>query len=199
MQSTETSIMNRIRTRGRGGCFTPKAFVDLGTPEAVRIALHRAVKRGTIRRLSRGLYDYPEKHPKLGLLTPSPEAVAKAISERDATRIQPSGAYAANLLGLSEHVPAKVVFLTDGPARRIQTGHHEIFLKHTTPRNMATAGRVSGTVIQALRFIGQKQITAAHIRQLRNQLPEADKAQLLKDRVYTPGWMHPMIEEIAKS
>jgi hypothetical protein len=73
--------------------------------------------------------------------------VASALANRDATRLQPLGAYAANLLGLTEQVPAKVVFLTYGPERRINIGRQEIALKNTTPRNMAAAGKMIGTVI----------------------------------------------------
>ena len=196
MQSIENKIISRIYGKGRGWCFTPKAFLDIGSPEAVRISLHRLEKKGTIRRLTRGLYDYPRKHPTIGFLSPSPEEIAKALSTRDATRLQSSGAYAANLLGISEQVPAKIVFLTDGPARRVKIGHQEIVLKNTTPRNMATAGKASGTVIQALRHIGSKQIVQHHIEHLKKTLSAGDRAQLKRDRVYAPGWMHSIIDTI---
>lgn len=196
MQSIENKIINRIYGKGRGWCFTPKAFLDLGSPEAVRITLHRLEKKGAIRRLTRGLYDYPKQHPSIGFLSPSPEKIAKALSMRDATRLQSSGAYAANLLGLSEQVPAKIVFLTDGPSRRVKIDRQEIVLKNTIPRNMATAGRTSGTVIQALRHIGSKQIVRHHIEHLKRTLSVGDKAQLKRDRVYAPGWMHSIIDTI---
>jgi hypothetical protein len=198
MESIEKSIISRIQGKGRGTCFTPRAFLDLGSPEAVRIALHRLEKRGTIRRLTRGLYDFPNQHPTIGLLSPNPEEVAKALSERDASRLQPSGGYAANLLGLSEQVPARIVFLTDSPARHVRIGRQEIILKNTTNRNMATAGRISGTVIQALRQIGAKQIGNQQIAHLRHTLASSDKAQLKRDRIYAPGWMHRIIDVIAE-
>lgn len=198
MQSIENRIVSRIQGKARGTCFTPKAFLDLGSPEAVRIALHRVEKRGTIRRLTRGLYDFPKQHPAIGFLSPSPDEIAKALSERDASRLQPSGAYAANLLGLSEQVPARIVFLTDGPARHVRIGRQEIILKNTTPRNMATAGRISGTVIQALRHLGARQIGKHHIAHLRRTMPTSDKAQLKRDRIYAPGWMHRIIDAIAE-
>ena len=197
MQSLDKQMRERITQSGRGWCFTPNAFLDLGSKDAIWVALYRLVKKGTIRRLARGLYDYPQQHPKIGLLAPDPDAIAKALADRDAIRLQSSGAYAANLLGLSEHVPARVVFLTDGPGRRVKVGRREIVLKRTTPRNMATAGRLSGTVIQALRFMGRQQINETHVRHLAGLLQVDDKAQLLKDRVYAPGWMHPIINAIA--
>jgi predicted transcriptional regulator of viral defense system len=199
MQSIDNKIINRIYGKGRGWCFTPKSFFDLGSPEAIRVTLFRLAKKGTIRCLSRGLYDYPKKHSKIGLLAPDPNAVARALSRRDATRLQPSGAYAANLLGLSEQVPAKIVFLTDGPTRHVKIGRQEIVLKNTIPRNMATAGKVSGTVIQALRYIGKKQVSMAHIANLTKTLTDEDKRHLWRDKVYAPGWMHPFIDQIVRT
>ena len=198
MPSIDQNIVSRIEQRGRGTCFTPKAFLDLGSSEAVRITLHRLVKRGFIRRLARGLYDSPKKHPTIGMLSPHPDEVARALSERDATRLQPSGAYAANVLVLSEQVPARVVYLTDGPARHVTVGTQSIVLKNTTPRNMATAGRISGTVIQALRHLGAKQINQQHIVHLRHTLSATDKMLLKDDRIYAPTWMHPILDAIAE-
>ena len=85
---------------------------------------------------------------------------------RDAIRLQPSGAYAANLLGLSEQVPMKIVFFTDGPTRNLQVGKQRIQLKHTTPRTMATAGVLRGSVIQALRHLGKAHVDETVIAQL---------------------------------
>lgn len=198
MPSIEKSIASRIEARKRGACFTPNAFLDLGSPEAVRIALHRLEKRGRVRRLARGLYDFPVHHPTIGLLSPNPDKVAKALSERDASRLQPSGAYAANVLGLSEQVPARIVFLTDGPTRHVRIGRQEIVLKNTTTRNMATAGTISGTVIQALRHLGAKQTNQHHVAHLRKTLSARDRAQLKQDRIYAPGWMNRIIDAIAE-
>ena len=139
--------------------FVPGDFLDIGSREAVDIVLHRLTRKGTIRRLARGVYDFPKEHPVLGLLQPSAEAVAKALAGRDHTRLQPAGAYAANALGLSEQVPAKAVFLTDGPSSDGEIGPMTIQLRRTTARNMAAAGRLSGLLIQALRELGREHLT----------------------------------------
>ena len=151
------------------------------------MALTRLSRKGIIRQLARGLYDYPIDHPSLGRVAASADAVAKALASRDAVRLQPAGAYAANVLGLSDQVPMKIVFLTDGPTRRVKLGQREIILKRTTPRNVATAGRRSGTVIQALRHLGEHHVDDKVIAILRRQLTDADKAQLLKDLRYAPA------------
>jgi len=189
MKSIDDKIVSMIYGHGRGFVFTPKLFSSLGDPRVVGTALTRLSRKGTIRRLARGLYDYPRKHPDLGLFSPSIDDVANALKGRDATRLQPSGAYAANLLGLSSQVPMKVVFLTDGPSKSIKLGKMEIVLKRTTPRNMATAGRISGIVIQALKHLGQKNVDESVSQLLQQRLSDADKKHLAKDLQYAPAWI----------
>jgi hypothetical protein len=197
MQSIKNKIINRIYGKGRGWCYTPKSFSDLGSPGAIRITLHRLEKKGAIRRLSRGIYEYPKKHPTIGFLSPDPDKIAEAISVRDAIRIRPSGAFAANILGLSNQVPAKIVFLTDGSGRRIKIGPREIIFKRTTPRNMAGA-KSSGTLILALKYIGKEQVSQNHIKHFRESLSNHIKMKLKKDSIYAPGWICPIIDEIVK-
>ena len=161
------------------------------------MALTRLSRKGVIRQLARGLYDYPIDHPALGRVAASADAVAKALVSRDSVRLQPAGAYAANVLGLSDQVPMKIVFLTDGTSRRVKLGQREIILKHTTPRNVATAGRKSGTVIQALRHLGQRHVDDKVLAILRRQLDDTDKAQLLKDRKHAPAWVANILQRLA--
>lgn len=197
VQSIDSQVLSRIYGHGRGWVFTPAAFLDLGSRAAVDSALARHKRTGTIRQLARGLYDYPIEHPKLGLVAPAADAVARAIARRDAVRLQPAGAYAANVLGLSEQVPTKIVFLTDGPARRVKLGRREIVLMHTTPRNMATAGRKSGTVIQALRYIGQRHVDGKVVSIVDRQLSADDRAQMLKDLRFAPAWIADLLRPLA--
>src|SRR5260370_38728527 len=123
--------------------------------------LSRIRGMGTIRRLARGVYDLPKQHPVLGLLSPSADTVAEALAGRDRTRLQPAGAYAANAPGLSEQVPAKAVFLTDGPSRTVKIGPTTIQLRRTTARDMEAARRLSGLPLQALRELGEGRRTPA--------------------------------------
>jgi hypothetical protein len=197
--STDSAVLNRIYGGGRGGVFTPGDFQDLGSPTAVRLALMRHTRAGIIRNLARGLYDYPKNDPQLGLLAPSIDAVARALSLRHAIRLQPSGGYAANLLGLSDQVAMKVVFLTDGINRRVKIGKLQIILKRTTPRNMASAGKTSGLVIQALRHLGQHNIDDKIIQELKQRISAKDKKQLLADLRDAPVWAATVMRKIAES
>jgi len=197
-QSIDKKVINRILGHGKGWVFTPANFSDLGSRDAVASALRRYRKSGLIRQLARGLYDYPRTEPELGMLTPSSDSVARAIAGRDAVRLQPSGAYAANLLGLSPQIPMKIVYLTDGRSKTVQIGEKQIILKRTTPRNMATAGKISGLVIQALRHLGQNHVDEDVIDRLCRRLDADAKKQLLKDVRFAPAWIVDIMRRLGK-
>src|SRR5271168_874819 len=180
-QSIDSRILATIHGRGRGSVFVPADFLGLGSREAIAIALHRLARKGTIRRLARGVYDFPKQHPVVGPLSPTAETVARALAGRDHTRLQAAGAYAANALGLSEQVPAKVVFLTDGPSRTVKIGTTTIQLRRTTPKNMAMAGRLSGLLVQAFRELGKENVTPERLKHLKRTLPLDARKELLKD------------------
>ena len=196
-QTVDAQIVAAIRKRGPGSVFVPVDFLNFGSREAVDVVLHRLAKKGTIRRLARGLYDYPKVHQILGPLMPSADTVAWALAGRDRTRLQPGGAYAANTLGLTEQVPAKVVFLTDGPARTVRIGPMTIELRHTTPKNMEPAGRLSGLLVQAFRELGQEHITPDRLEHLRRTIPHEKRKELLQDLRLAPTWMQPIFRELA--
>jgi hypothetical protein len=198
VHSIDSQVLATILKRGPGTVFVPADFLDLGSREAIDVVLHRLARRGTIRRLARGLYDLPKEHPVLGPLSPSAETVAQALARRDRTRLQLAGASAANALGLSEQVPAKVVFLTDGPTRLVKVGTMTIQLRRTTPKNMAAAGRLSGLVIQALRELGKEHVTTARLQHLKQTLPVEKRRELMADLKLAPSWMHPFIRELAE-
>ena len=197
-QSIDNKVINRIFGHGRGWVFTPANFSDLGSRDAVASALKRNRQSGHIRQLARGLYDYPRTESELGMLTPSPDSVARALAGRDAIRLQPSGAYAANLLGLSPQIPMKIVYLTDGLSRTVRIGRKQIILKRTTPRNMATAGKISGLVIQALKHLGQKHVNEDVITRLSRRLDADARKQLLKDVRFAPAWIAGIIRRLGK-
>lgn len=195
--SIDSKVLNRIYGHRGGWVFTPAHFYDLGTRAAVAAALKRHKKTGLIRQLARGLYHHPIDHPSLGRIPPSADAVARALASRHAVRMQPAGAYAANVLGLSEQVPTRIIFLTDGPSRRVKFGRQEVVLKRTTPRSMATAGRKSGTIIQALRHIGQDNVNDRTLAILKRHLTKKDRAQLSNDLRYAPGWVADILRRLA--
>jgi hypothetical protein len=193
----DRAMLARIKARGDGWVFSPTDFLDLGSRDAVDKTLSRMAAAASIRRVARGLYDIPRWHPIVGLTAPSVDKVAKALAGKGGTRLQPTGAYAANLLGLSDQVPAKVVFLTDGRSKRVRIDKLEIALKQTSPRIMATAGSISGLVIQALRYLGKAHVNEDTVKRLDRKLSADDRKQLAKDGGYAPAWIGDIMRRLA--
>ena len=196
--SIDTKISRHVKRCALGTVFLPDTFAAFGSRGAVDKALQRLVAEGVLRRLSRGVYDKPRHDDLLGTLWPSVETIVKAIAGKDKLRTQPTGVYAANMLGLSEQVPAKVVLLTDGMSRTVQAGPMQSRLQRTTPRQMAAAGRLSGLLIQAFKSMGVKHITPAHIERLRKNIPAVERAKVMKDLALAPAWMRPLMRQVAQ-
>jgi hypothetical protein len=192
------AMLARIKQRGHAWVFSAGDFLDLGSRAAVDKALSRMAAGASIRRISLGLYDVPGRHPIVGLTSPNIDAVARALASKSGTRLQPTGAYAANLLGLSEQVPAKVIFLTDGRSKSIRLNQLDITLRRTSPRIMATAGRISGLIIQALRYLGKSHVNDDTIKRLDRRLSANDRKQLVKDAAYAPVWIGDIMRRLAK-
>ncbi len=197
-ESIVNTIKNRIYGHGRGWCFTIDHFSDLHNNESVKKSLQLLSQKGIIRRLARGIYDYPKHNAELGLLSPNIYCVAKAISERDCVRIQASGAYAANLMGFSEQVPAKVVFVTEGVAKKVRIGKLEILFQRASPKSMVMAGTEMGLIIQALRHIGSKRVDSKIKKTLKQRLIKVSPKEFEKALKYSPIWIRELFLELRK-
>lgn len=196
--SVPDRIMKRARANGRGGVFTPSDFLDVAGRAAVDQALSRLVKGGKLRRLTQGLYDFPKVHPALGPLSPAPDDVAKALARETGSQVQIAGARAANALGLSTQVPAKSIYLTDGPSRRVVLGKRVVDLRHASPKHLIAPGSPAGTVVQALRHVGPAR--AADVAQIAaHRLSPSDKKTLATTAVQAPAWMRPTLASIASA
>jgi hypothetical protein len=190
--------MRRARSTGRGGVFTPSDFLDVAARAAVDQALSRLVKSGELRRLARGLYDFPKIHPKLGPLSPAPDDVAQALARETGSHVQISGARAANALGLTTQVPAKSIYLTDGPSRRVVLGKRVVDLRHASPKHLIAPGSAAGTVVQALRHVGP--VRSADVVQVAaRRLSARDKKILASSAVQAPAWMRLTLVSIANA
>jgi hypothetical protein len=189
-------ILRRARARGRGSVFTPADFLDLGSRAAIDQALSRLAKDGRLRRVARGLYDYPRLHPRFGPLAPAPDAIAKALARETGSTLQVAGAQAANALGLSTQVPARSVYLTDGPSRRVALGKRVIDMRHASRGHLVAAGSMAGTVVQALRHLGPDSVP--DVVNAAPHLNASDQRALVRGVNQAPAWMRPALNRIAK-
>jgi hypothetical protein len=199
MNTVQDDILDRIRGQGRGKVFTPKDFLDLGSRDAADQSLSRLVKGGEIQRLGRGLYHYPRVNERLGIpLSPDLDEIAEALARQTGSRVVPSGAVAANRLGLSTQVPAKPVYLTDGRTRQVRIGSTTFQLRHAAPKEFPVGCRTSAMVFQALRHLGQVAVDDQVVSQLKRALSSEQLKELLRDARYTTDWIATVVRQVVR-
>ncbi len=198
-KTIENRILSRIYGNGRGWAFSQADFADLAARSAIDSTLHRREKEGLIRRVIRGIYDYP-RHSKFLQKTISPDIdqVANALARKFVWRIQPDGATAQNLLGLSTQVPARVVYLSDGPDRSYSIGKTSLAFEHTALKEAGFKLRESRLLVQALRSLGEDRITPKLISQIRKKFEPALRQKILVDTKTATGWVYAAVQQIAK-
>ncbi len=193
-------IERRIQKQGEGWVFAAQDFLDLGSRAAVDQTLSRLVREGTIRRVGRGLYDLPRTSALLGaLVPPSQERVAEALARKTGSRLQSIGAVAANALGLSTQVPARIVYLTDGASRKITVGGQAIELRHAEPRRLTERASKAATILEALRYLGPTGIDESELTRLRALLTNRDRAALRRRRATAPTWLLPHLDRLLEN
>lgn len=189
-------IMKRVRAKGRGWVFTPKHFIDFGTRAAVDMALSRLTHAGKVRRIGRGLYDYPRLHGRLGALSPDADSIAAALSMQSGDKLAPSPAAVANKLGLSTQVPAKTSYATSGRTRVRMAAGRSVALKHSRAPVLDHASDVVNGAVQLLAQLGRDNVDDDAIAQLAARLDERDVQALIRGRPSMPGWMGDIVLKI---
>jgi predicted transcriptional regulator of viral defense system len=195
MQSIESKILAAIRAVKHGKLLFPEDFHELGSAEAIRLALHRLEKKNKITRVAHGIYVRPVMSKYIGKVLPTAEEVAEGIASRDKARTVPTGTYALHALGLSTQVPMNIVLLTDGSPRDIRVGNRTIKFKKTTPKNLLAKGKISRLVIQALKEIGKDQQTEAEEKKIIELLKKEKQQDLLYDIPLAPVWIREIMKK----
>ncbi len=200
MITAQSQIVVRIRQKGRAWVFTPKDFLDIATRAATDQALSRLVRSGTVRRIARGIYQRPITNARLKLdVPPDPDSIAQAIARNTGSRIAPSGATAANRLGLSTQVPAKPIYDSNGRPRQIRVGGTLIQIKHVSPKKLPNCGPASAMVFQALRHLGRDGVDDRAISLIRRRLSPTQRNRLLHDARCTHDWVVDKARRIAQT
>lgn len=197
MPAVADRIMKRVRGKGRGWVFTPRQFIDFGTRGSIDMALSRLVHAGDIRRIGRGLYDFPYQHDKLGLLSPDPARIADALAIQSGDKLAPSGAAAANNLGISTQVPAKSSYATTGRTRTKRAGGRSLTLKHSRAPVLDNAPGAANSVLQALAHLGKDNVDDDKIRHFASRLDDRTMKRLVQARPDMPGWMGDVVLKIS--
>ncbi|HEY6327843.1 MAG TPA: DUF6088 family protein [Blastocatellia bacterium] len=157
LQESLGGLKARVLARVESRCdwvWTPVDFIDLASRAAVDKTLQRMASAGELRRIDRGLYDLPRKNIITGRTsTPDYRAVIEAVSRRDNARVLIDGMTAANDLGLTTAVPARIEVLLDARLKPIRLGNQLIRFKTAAPSRLFWAGRPAMRVVQALYWL----------------------------------------------
>lgn len=198
-KNIEKRIVRSASARGFAWAFSSKDFAHLGSRAAIDMALSRLAEKGTIRRVSRGIYDLPKHSALLDQpLSPDLDAVANAIARKFGWRIQINGASALSLMGLSQQVPGRVVYTSDGPSREFKVGKNSISFKHTPPKDAGFAYRESSIIVQGLKSLGAERVTETTILAVRRWLDPRLRKKVLRDTQITTGWIHAAVVKICR-
>lgn len=199
VQSIEDTVISRIYGNQRGWVFFKNDFLDLGSDVAVRKALSRFEAKGTIRRVMRGVYDYPRISTLLNEpMGPDLDEVARALARKSGWRIQPSGNTALNLLGLSTQVPAQSVYLSDGPSKSYKIAQRQLSFKNRKLKESGFKLQESELVVQALKELGRERIDSKVCRKLSEQWTPELWQKILRDTKSAPAWVCDVILKITK-
>lgn len=197
MQAIENKIINRIYGSGRGWAFFKNDFIDFGNAAAIDQALSRLVKKQRIRRVIRGVYDYPKYSKLLAKeLGSDIDQVAQALARKFAWKIQVSGNTALNILGLSTQVPSRYVYLSDGKTTVYQIGKQELGFKKTGLKEMGLKYPESALVVQAIKALDKRPLDDHERNKIREYFEPRVSERILKDTRYVTSWIYEEIKHI---
>lgn len=204
----KTLILARIAAGPPRAVWTAADFLDLGTRDAVDKALQRLVASGDLRRIDRGLYDKPSYNRLTQQSSPpDPREVIDAVARRDQIRVLVDGMTAANDLGLTNAVPAKIVVHTDSRLKPIRLGNLDITFKPTAASKLYWAGRPAMRIVQALHWLRdmttQPEDADELRRRLRNLLSHDRnaarlRADLSEGLTTLPSWMQDVLKPMLR-
>lgn len=198
MQNTVEYKVRRTLTRVRYGTVLFTSSFPQFDLEYVTKLLAQFEKEGLITRIAKGIY-VKAKKTRFGVIYPSAFELVTEIAKRDKAKIIPTGETAANRLGFSTQIPMNTCFLTSGSSRTLSLGNRTVTLTHGAPKNFAYKGKLMPELVQALRSIGENNITEAvekRVTQLLNETPEATTIE--HDLLLTPVWIRQIIKRNIK-
>lgn len=199
MQRTvEHKVKAKITYARYGEVFFVSTFHQFDV-EYVTKLLAQFEKEGLITRIAKGVY-VKAKKTRFGVVYPSAFELVTEIAKRDKAIVFPTGETAANRLGFSTQVPMNACFITSGTPRTLKLGNRTVTLKHGVPRNFAYKGKLMPELVQALRSIGEDNITESvekRVAQLLSATPETETIE--HDLLLAPVWVRQIIKRNLKT
>ena len=192
-------IKKRIDEAPFGSALVTSDFTDLAEYETAKKTISRLEKKGTLRRVLRGVYDKPKFSSLLQeYADPIPDQIAHAIARNYNWTISASGNTALNQLGLSTQVPADWSYISSGPYKKYTFGNITLTFSHRSNSQMIGMSEKTLLLIQALKAIGQGNVNDAEIKLIRKRLSSDECQNILSESRHTISWIYEVIKEICK-
>jgi hypothetical protein len=177
-KSVSHIIEQKINRLKPGQVFLPSDFKDLGTSTAIRKALSRLVESRQVERMGQGIYVIPQNDKIFGKILPSMEQLAEALAKKEHVKIKPSGQHALNKVGLSNQVPMRLVFLTNGNSKKIQIGKNAIIFKSTTAKKLSMKGDITSLLFLGLEELDLKKLSRTQMDRIMELLKQENPENL---------------------
>lgn len=198
-ESKIAMIVKRIDEASFGSAFVTSDFTDLAEYETAKKTIARIEKKGLLRRVLRGVYDKPKFSSLLQeYAAPDPDQVAHAIARNYNWTISASGNTALNQLGLSEQVPADWSYISSGPYKKYTFGNITLTFSHRSDSQMNGMSEKTLLLIQAIKAIGQNNVSDADIKLIRKRISSDECQTILSESRYTISWIYEVVKEICK-
>ena len=194
-KSVKDKVLAKIAKHGRNWIFSAQDFM----PEFKRYEIDASLKAlsddGIIRKICRGVYDYPSYSELLAQPTaPDLYAVAQTVAAKFRWSIYPSGDTALNFFGLSTQIPAKLVFISSGPSKTLETPFGTIRFKHSALRETSFDHMESGLVVHALREIGQANLTQDITNRIKSKFSDSLLQKIRRDIITSANWIQQALD-----
>lgn len=194
--SKKEQILTTIRKNRQGWAFSAADLAQDFSRAEIDLSLKHLSESGDIRRVIRGIYDLPMYSSILGRHTaPDIHQVARALARKFNWAINPDGDTALNYLGLSTQMVAKTIYLSDGPSKTYQIGNTTLEFKHISKKEMTQNSDNTTLVIQAIRAMGEKQMTPDFIKQLSGKFSANEWAKIASESNHTTNWIYDIIKQ----
>jgi hypothetical protein len=186
-ESISSQIENKIKRSRPGQIILPSDFKDLGTSTAIRKTLSRLVDQKVLVRMGQGVYVIPIHDKLFGEVLPSMEEIAASLAEKEHVKIMPTGQYALNKIGLSNQIPMKMVFLTNGTKKNITIGKSSILFQPTTTKKLAMVGSISSLLFLGLEELDLNRLKESELEKIIALLKKEDQNNLKHDLKLAPA------------
>lgn len=185
----------------RGWAFSSSDLMVRFTRQEADSVLSDLTKSKKIRRVARGIYDYPKYSELLKKeLSPDIEQVALAYARKFNWRIEVSGDTALNLLGLSTQIPGSYIYYSDGPNKKYKLNDDSVIeFKKSALKNIGFKYKESSLIVQALKTLGKENIDDKVIKKIRDQIDNNMYEKILKDTKTSTVWIYETIKEICRN